>query len=563
MRLFRLSTLLFATAPLALAAASGAPEMPEVFPTCPSPQPIAPPQSVAGSSTYYRSNPVWNGREFGVAYSGTDNRLHFVRVYADGTVAAPPLTLTSRGTYYPPSLVWNGSGYGVAWMETSAASVNYQIYFARLNPDGSMIGSELKVSVAGALETASAYSPALAWSGAGYAVVWTDYRNGATTGYDIYATLLDSAGAIAGGGALHDQVVSTATNNQYSPTLAWSAGAGLYVAIWQDLRSNTKYELYESYITPAGTVGGNTSAVSGASNSYAPAVADTGNGLGLVWYDYRDANYEIYFARLNANGSKVGADLRLTNDTANSYYPRIVWTGGEFGVVWYDYRSGIETWFQRVSQAGAAVGGNTQVTFSGDTEIPDLAFGSKGYLLTGIYNGGPGPVLLQAWGCAADSTPPSCPGNFLAYNITGTTASVSWSPSSDYESDLAYYQVYRNNTLVGKTSSEYFNDSGLPLSSTNNYMIQPVNAWQLQNTACTGSLYVKTNSSLTLTMNKATTRDAGLNWTDAGFNNYNLFRGNRPQVMSQIGATPNLSSTDPNALTSPISYFYSVDNPGP
>ena len=95
------------------------------------------------------------------------------------------------------------------------------------------------------------------------------------------------------------------------------------------------------------------------------------------------------------------------------------------------------------------------------------------------------------------------------------------------------------------------------------FSIQPVNAAQNQNTACTASLYVRTNASLTLTMNKASVDDAGLDWTDAGFNNYNIFRGTRPQVMSQIGATPELTSTAANVLTSPVSYFYSVDNPGP
>jgi hypothetical protein len=33
--------------------------------------------------------------------------------------------------------------------------------------------------------------------------------------------------------------------------------------------------------------------------------------------------------------------------------------------------------------------------------------------------------------------------------------------------------------------------------------------------------------------------------------------------MSQIGATPTLTAPDPNALNNSLSYFYSVDNPGP
>ena len=94
------------------------------------------------------------------------------------------------------------------------------------------------------------------------------------------------------------------------------------------------------------------------------------------------------------------------------------------------------------------------------------------------------------------------------------------------------------------------------------WVVDAVNAHQLQNYGCTTSIYVRTNASLTLTMNKSAP-DAVLNWTNAGFNNYNIFRGNDPRVMSQIGATPSLTAPDANALNNNLSYFYSVDNPGP
>jgi hypothetical protein len=53
-----------------------------------------------------------------------------------------------------------------------------------------------------------------------------------------------------------------------------------------------------------------------------------------------------------------------------------------------------------------------------------------------------------------------------------------------------------------------------------------------------------------------------LNWNDAGLNNYNIFRGTSPNVMSLIGATPSLTAPDPNVLINGNSYFYTVDDPG-
>jgi hypothetical protein len=541
------------------AAWASAPPEPDYVPLCGSPQDIAPLQAAGGSNVYYRSDVVWNGKDYAVAWvDGADNRLHFRRFFADGTPAAAgviPSTLNSLPDY-PPSLVWNGSGYGVAWV--AKPGTYYQIYFARLDANGALVGSEVKASFVGPPETAHCYEPSLAWSGAGYCVAWCDSRNSSS---DIFATLLNSDGTIANSGASHDLVLCNATNNQSYPSVAWSKGAGLYKAVWEDPRSG-HYEIWGASLTPSGTITQDPSAlVSGAANSYNPALCDTGNGLGLVWDDYRDTNYEIYFARLTASGAKLGTDLRLTNNTASSYDPCIVWTGAEYGVFWDDNRSGnYDLWFQRVSAAGAVIGSNTQVTATSDMQFPGAAFARYGYLATGtIYSRA---NFVQAWGCNYASQPP-CPENLVAYNVTGSTATISWLPAIDNYTDIAYYQVYRNNALVGQTSDTYFTDTGLSANTTYEYAVRTVNAAQYTSTGCgTGSsIYVKSNATLTLTVNKSQP-DAVLSWTDTSMNNYNVFRGTSPQVMSQIGSTSGNSYSDQDALTNNVLYFYTVDEPG-
>ncbi len=541
------------------AAWASAPPEPDYVPLCGSPQDIAPLQAAGGSIVYQRSDVVWNGKDYAVAWVDiADSRLHFRRFFADGTPAAAgvvPSTLSSSSD--APSLVWNGSGYGVAWV--ARPGTYEQIYFARLDANGALIGNEVKASFVGSSETVDCSYPSLAWSGSGYCVAWHDYRNGT---YDIFATLLNSNGTIANSGASHDLVLCNATNNQYYPSVAWSKGAGIYKTVWEDYRIGSHYEIWGASLTPSGVITKDTTAlVSGASSSYSPALCDTGNGLGLAWYDYRDSNYEIYFARLTASGAKLGTDLRLTNDTAYSLDPRIVWTGAEYGVFWQDNRSGnYDLWFQRVSAAGAAIGSNTQVTATSDMESPGAAFARYGYLATGtIYSGA---NFVQAWGCNY-AYPPPCPENLVAYNVTGSTATISWLPAIDNYTDIAYYQVYRNNTLVGQTSDTYFTDTGLNANTTYEYAVRTVNAAQYISTGCgTGSsIYVKSNAALTLTVNKSQP-DAVLSWTDASMNNYNVFRGTSPQVMQQIGSTSGQSFSDKNALMDNNLYFYTVDEPG-
>jgi hypothetical protein len=524
------------------------------WPMCQSPQNIAPMQNAGGSKIWRRSSIVWNGKDYAVVWvDGADGRLHFRRFFADGTPASSATIPSTLSSYYynSPKIVWNGSGYGVVWVATSGFF--YQIYFLKLDQNGAPIGSEVKVSFVGIPETASCYDPDLAYSGNGYCVTWEDYRN---ANADIFATLLNNSGAIT----YSDTPISTATSNQYSPRIAWSNGIGKYQIVWFDYRSG-KYEVYGSQISPSNVVTGNAQLVSGASDSYYPVLADMGNGLGMAWFDSRDGNWEIYFAKLSAEGYKIGTDLNITNNVSDQYNPAIVWTGAEFGVFWEDERTGnSETFFQRVSSSGTLLGSNTQVTYSGGMELPDAAFARYGYLATGTMYAGANYVL--ALGCNWDNTPPSCPESMMAYSITGTSATISWLPSVEDYTDIAYYILYRNNSEIAKTSDNYYADSGLSLNTTYKYDVRAVNAAGLTSTGCSSaSMYLKTNATLTLMVNK-NDPNAHLYWNDEGMNNYNVFRGTSPQQMTLIGSTSDLKIDDPNVLLDNVNYFYTVDDPG-
>ena len=94
-----------------------------------------------------------------------------------------------------------------------------------------------------------------------------------------------------------------------------------------------------------------------------PALVWTGELWGLVWSDSRDGNQEIYFARLDQNGQRVGNDVRLTYDAAFSAVPVVVWTGQQFGIAWYDGRDGdTSVYFNRIDAAGNILGVDQRVT---------------------------------------------------------------------------------------------------------------------------------------------------------------------------------------------------------
>jgi hypothetical protein len=176
--------------------------------------------------------------------------------------------------------VWTGSGYGVAWYDLRDG--NHEIYFARLTPEGVKVGGDVRVTT----DASGSYSPSLVWTGSGYGVAWPDDRDG-------------------------------------------------------------NREIYFARITPEGVkVGGD---VRVTADGFVPSLVWTGSGYGVAWQDDRDGNWEIYFARLTPEGVKVGGDMRVTTAASSSAYPSLVWTGSGYGVAWYDHRDGNnEIYFARL-----------------------------------------------------------------------------------------------------------------------------------------------------------------------------------------------------------------------
>ena len=92
----------------------------------------------------------------------------------------------------------------------------------------------------------------------------------------------------------------------------------------------------------------------------------TGSTYGLVWHDFRDSNWEVYFARLDPAGTKLGSDLRLTNAPGISSWPWLVWGGTEYGVFWHDERDvSWEIYNTVVDIRGSQIEPQTRLTYDG------------------------------------------------------------------------------------------------------------------------------------------------------------------------------------------------------
>ncbi len=273
---------------------------------------------------------VWTGSEFGVVWR--DNRdfnyeLYFSRLSSSGEAIDPEKRITSYiRDCYQPTLAWSGSEYGVAWDDYKSSA--WEIYFSRLGADGTIIGPEYRVTS----QSAESRVPTMVWSGSEFGLAWYDWRNGNPDGY--------FARISAGGSKIGSDLLFNGDGaNSWGPAPVWTGSE--YGIAWEDER-DVNMEVYFARVSSAGsTVGPNKKITNALGSSTSASIAWRGTEYGVLWHDDRDGNNEIYFARLAADGQKIGKDLRLTYNSADSKRPSFAWSGSEYGITWEDNRSGV------------------------------------------------------------------------------------------------------------------------------------------------------------------------------------------------------------------------------
>lgn len=140
-----------------------------------------------------------------------------------------------------------------------------------------------------------------------------------------------------------------------------------------------------------------------------------GASFGATWSDTRtDGNYEVYFARFDAAGEKLGPDLRVTDAPDFSIHTQVIYDQGRFVLVFDDRRDedvagGSQIFAQIVDSNGQLVGGNQALSPLGDTsEYPQLAATPRRYGLTytGLGPEGVGVYFRSFDKNFQDATPP-------------------------------------------------------------------------------------------------------------------------------------------------------------
>jgi hypothetical protein len=238
----------------------------------------------------------------------------------------------------------------------------------------------LGIAVPPAAAAENRYAPAVAFDGTNYLVVWQERRSGGSV--DIYAARVSEAGLVLDPLGIP---VSKAAGNQWSPAVAFDGSS--FLVVWQDDRSTaTRPDVYGARVSPAGVLldPGGVPVAAGSGGQLMPAVAGTGAGSLVVWTEGGAAS-DIRGARVSTAGAVLDpAGLPVSAASGAQLDPALSFGASSALVVWEDHRngSGADLYGARVTNAGALLdpAGIALATGAGDERHAAVAFDGGGFL---------------------------------------------------------------------------------------------------------------------------------------------------------------------------------------
>ena len=268
---------------------------------------------------------TWSDARDGFAdiYAQRINSGGAIQWTGDGT----PVCAASNGQLAPEIVADGAGGAIVTWIDQrNTGTTDDDVFAQRVNASGAAQWTADGVALC--TETGGNVQARIIPDDAGGAVVtWADLRAGGLN-YDIYAQRINAGGAVqwTGGGV----ALCTAANGQLDPAIVPDGFGGAMVA-WQDLRSNTTFDIYADRVTPGGaipTAVGRTPAAPSmlAGNGY-PNPSSAGTAIDLNLREEADVRVEIFDAagrrvraiemgRVPAGAAQVAFDGRDTHARA-------------------------------------------------------------------------------------------------------------------------------------------------------------------------------------------------------------------------------------------------------
>ncbi len=320
---------------------------------------------------------AWTGSQYGIVFSGpispSDPTDEQVRAYTASETGS--LLLRGENRITPTSrpnktadVIWTGSQFVVGYEKEDTSGGNADIYMAAYSTAWVVSGGEV------AVYSTSTHSedPALVWTGSRVGMCWSESL---TEGPIKCTSMLATGGGRWGTNA----EFTTPGRRNETPDIAWSGSE--FGVVWEARPASTGVynEVYFQRLGADGSpMGARLSLDSGFTGHHStPRIAWAGSRWAAVWAETLDMTaMDAHLQMIAPDGTAAGSSVPLSASAGTSGLPVVAWTGSEIVAAWTDFRAGasaLEVYMRTFDAAGAARSDDILATpATAPSSIPDL-----------------------------------------------------------------------------------------------------------------------------------------------------------------------------------------------
>ncbi|MBW2263438.1 MAG: hypothetical protein JRG91_15845 [Deltaproteobacteria bacterium] len=221
----------------------------------------------------------WTGSQYGIAWHRgviADTEIYFARVGADGAMIGTELRVTTavRLSSYA-DIAWTGSAWGLVWQDSRRPLGGEDVYFQHVGGDGALVGGNVQVI---RLNAALSF-PRMTWSGSEFAIAWADNPEG---NFEVYFARLDGTGSMVGS----ELRLTSAAENSGTASIVWTGSE--YAIAWVDARDGNNEIYLARVSASGTKLTSDIRITDFLLSSDSPYLEWTGRDFGLAFADHRD-----------------------------------------------------------------------------------------------------------------------------------------------------------------------------------------------------------------------------------------------------------------------------------